>query len=122
MIAVAENYKFGLYLKNLRTQNNLTLKDLDRASGVSFGSISRMEDAKQDPNPDMLRKLAPALGVPYEEMLVMAGILDPKEETNKETNFPEDIQEIIRIANKLNHEQRQKLISIAKTVFPEVLN
>ncbi|HEX7715090.1 MAG TPA: helix-turn-helix transcriptional regulator [Bacillota bacterium] len=119
---MAENYKFGLYLKNLRTQNNLTLKDLDRASGVSFGSISRMEDAKQDPNPDMLRKLAPALGVPYEEMLVMAGILDPKEETNKETNFPEDIQEIIRIANKLNHEQRQKLISIAKTVFPEVLN
>jgi transcriptional regulator with XRE-family HTH domain len=110
------NNEFGSYLKKLRQRNDLTIMEVEIKSGVSSGSISRMESGKQDPSPDLLRKLAPALGVIYEEMMVEAGFLD---EIPNYSDVPDDIRNIIGICEKLTPEQRQKLTDMIKVMFPE---
>ncbi|MEL7568371.1 MAG: helix-turn-helix transcriptional regulator [Eubacteriaceae bacterium] len=70
----AEN--FGKYIKNLRSDRNLTLRQLEIKSGVSNSYLSQLENGKRGiPSPDILRKLSLALGVSYQELMAVAGYL-----------------------------------------------
>lgn len=66
---------FGEYLRELRKEKGLTLTQLSEISGVSHPYISQIENDKFKPSPDILKKLAGPLGVPYTELLHKAGIL-----------------------------------------------
>lgn len=68
--------QFGEYLKYLRNLRGLSILELARLSTVSPSYISRLEGgSRQSPKPDVLRKLAPHLGIGYSEMMVKAGYL-----------------------------------------------
>lgn len=61
--------EFGKYLSKLRKQAGYkSQRKLAIASGVSNGSISRIEAGIQQPDPETLRLLSIALGVPHEEL------------------------------------------------------
>lgn len=67
---------FGKYLKDLRVAAHLTLRQVEIQAGVSDSYLSQVENGKRGiPSADILKKLAPVYGVPYEEMLVAAGYL-----------------------------------------------
>lgn len=72
--------EFGEYLKGLRREKKLTIRQLDLYSGVSNSYISQMErGARGIPSPDILKKLAKPLGVSYEELMAKAGYFDSGE-------------------------------------------
>lgn len=66
--------EFGRFIKNLRDQAGLTLRQLERSSGVSNSYLSQLENGKKGfPSPDILEKLASPLKVSYTELMDKAG-------------------------------------------------
>ena len=56
-------------LKELRREQVLSLRELERKSGVSYNTIWRIEDGRQGAHPRTIRKLAEALGVRPSELI-----------------------------------------------------
>lgn len=69
----------GEYIKDLRKARHYSQRKLGLLSRVSNTTIKRMEDGAIFPKPVTLRKLAPWLGVSYEELMNVAGYLEKKE-------------------------------------------
>ncbi|WP_168735432.1 helix-turn-helix domain-containing protein [Cohnella fermenti] len=69
---------FGQYLRNLRKQAGLTLKELGMSTDLSYSYLSQLErgergGVKKIPSPEILKKLHKPLGVRYAELMVKAG-------------------------------------------------
>jgi len=69
--------KISKKLKQMRKENNLTLKELSNKSGVSISFISDIENGRRNPSIETLKVLARALDTSAGEFL--------KEEPMKET-------------------------------------
>lgn len=68
---------FGTYLKQLRKEKPISQRELADKAGISNAEISRIETGDRlKPSPNVLRAIAPILGVPYEELMVKAGYLN----------------------------------------------
>lgn len=80
--------EFGLFLANLRERNGYkSQRKLAEISGISNGSIARIESGTQKPQPETLKALSNHLkGITYEELLEKAGYL-----TKSENNFLGDL-------------------------------
>jgi transcriptional regulator with XRE-family HTH domain len=59
-----------LRIEELRKRNFLTLQELADRSGVTISTLSRIENGLQDPRPSTVRKIAAALGIEPQELLV----------------------------------------------------
>ncbi|MEV2287308.1 helix-turn-helix transcriptional regulator [Paenibacillus larvae] len=70
--------EFGSYLRKLRKKQGLSTRSLAELSGVSQSYISHVEIGRKPsvPSPEILDKLATALGVPYRTLMRKAGYLD----------------------------------------------
>ena len=60
---------FGLKLKQLRQQRNLSFADLSKASGLSVSYLNEIEKGKKYPKTDKIIGLADALGVSYDQLV-----------------------------------------------------
>jgi transcriptional regulator with XRE-family HTH domain len=58
-------------LKELRQRRVLTLREVEEESGVSYNTIWRLENGHTEARPSTIRKLAAALGVEPEELIVV---------------------------------------------------
>lgn len=73
--------KFGHYLRELRKQAGLTLREIEDRTGISNSYLSQLENGYIDqPSPRNLQKLAEAYGISYESLMTQAGYLAPREE------------------------------------------
>lgn len=93
--------KFGIYFAKIREQSGYkSQRQLHIASGVSNGTISRIEAGTQKSKPETLKKLAPFLkNVTYEELMNATGYLD--EQTKKNQNEENSLNEIEKIIKDL---------------------
>ncbi len=92
-----EPIEFGRYLRSLRKQKKITIRQLELYSGVSHAYLSQIENGKRGlPSPEILRKLSKPLEVPYEELMYKAGYIDFIE-------VPDDVVEGIR-DNKISRD------------------
>ena len=73
--------ELGDSLRELRKRKHLSLRDIEKESGVSGSYLSQVEQGKRHPSADLLRKIAPTYGASVRELLVMAGYLDEPEAT-----------------------------------------
>lgn len=67
-----ENYIkliFGLKLKQIRTDKNLSLFGLSKLSGLSKSYLNEIEHGKKYPKPDKIAILSEKLDVPYDQMV-----------------------------------------------------
>jgi transcriptional regulator with XRE-family HTH domain len=66
----------GAYLRQLRRERKLTLRDVEEATGrnVSNAYLSQVENGRK-PSPDVLDSLASAYGVDYVDLMRRAGYL-----------------------------------------------
>lgn len=73
-----DNIEFGHYLKDLRKQQKLTLKQVAKDASISDTYLSQIENAKKDnfPSSEILIRLAKPLGVHYSVILNHAGYVD----------------------------------------------
>jgi len=80
-----EESNFGHFLKSLRDRQRMSLRDVERESGVSNAYIAQLEKGDRPaPSPDILKKLARAYNVTVRELLLRAGYLDEPEVTATE--------------------------------------
>jgi transcriptional regulator with XRE-family HTH domain len=74
--AASPEQTLGQYLRNLRQARQLTLREVEDASGVSNPYLSQLETDKiAKPSPHVLHKLAPVYGASYETLMEKAGYL-----------------------------------------------
>ncbi|MCX5999503.1 MAG: helix-turn-helix transcriptional regulator, partial [Chloroflexi bacterium] len=69
----------GDFLRDLRHKKRLSLRDVGEKVYVSASYLSQIETGERQPSAEILRKLAPAYGVPVRDILEIAGILDEPE-------------------------------------------
>lgn len=60
---------FGLKLKQIRTDKNLSLFGLSKVSGLSKSYLNEIENGKKYPKPDKIAALSESLNVPYDQMV-----------------------------------------------------
>lgn len=73
-------HSLGSRLRQLREARGLSLRDLEDVTGLSNGYLSLLENDKiKQPKPPALHKLADALGVPYTELMGLAGYLSDRD-------------------------------------------
>ena len=66
--------RFAGFLASLRQRKNLTLRDVERETGVSNAYVSQLEKGKiKAPSPVVLNKLAELYGVKYAVLMKEAG-------------------------------------------------
>jgi len=66
--------KLGKALSSAREREGLTLRDVERATGVSNAYLSQLEnDRIKSPSPNVLHTLAQLYGVPYSALMSAAG-------------------------------------------------
>lgn len=78
----------GRQLEQARTSRAWSLRDAEKASGVSNSYISQIERGDVEPSPDVLRKLAEAYSVPFAVLMEAAGYLVKRSEPKEETKVP----------------------------------
>jgi len=65
--------EFGDYIRNLRKERKMGVRELERRSGISQAYISQIETGKRDtPKPIMINKLSKGLDVSYIELMIKA--------------------------------------------------
>ena len=80
-----EESNLGHFLKSLRDKQRMSLRDVEKESGVSNAYIAQLEKGDRPaPSPDILKKLARAYNVTVRELLLRAGYLDEPEVTATE--------------------------------------
>lgn len=85
----------GEFIKQKRTEKNISSRELARRSGVSQPYISQLENNKViNPTNDILRKLAIGLGISYNDLLKKTYLLS-------NNNFGELVREI-RLSKRLS--------------------
>jgi len=68
--------KFGDYLRTLRNEKKLSLRELEKLSGVSSSYLGLIERGQRPiPGADILKQLAPIYDVPVRDLLTAAGYL-----------------------------------------------
>jgi predicted transcriptional regulator len=60
---------FGLKLKQIRTDKNLSLFGMSKLSGLSKSYLNEIENGKKYPKPDKIAILSEKLDVPYDQMV-----------------------------------------------------
>ena len=68
---------FGEYIRTLREEQRLSLREVEKLSGVSNSYLGLIERGQRPiPQADILKKLAPAYDVPVRDLLKAAGYLE----------------------------------------------
>lgn len=73
-----------LQIKELRKQNNITMKRLGEIVGVSESCISQYENGKRQPDNDMLKRLADFFNVSVDQLLGRKETVSLDEQLSKE--------------------------------------
>ena len=75
------------YIKEKRANRGFSLRKLADLSDVSHTEIKRIEDGlRKQPSPAVLRTIAVALGVSYEEIMEVAGYVLPVRAKSTQTS------------------------------------
>lgn len=64
-----KDYKFGRYLQKIRQSKNITQEELAEKIGTSQTWIAYIETGRNQPNLDMLQKIAKVLGVKVKDLI-----------------------------------------------------
>jgi len=69
----------GDYLRDVRNKKRLSLREVGEMVAVSASYLSQIETGERKAGAELLRRLAPAYGVPVRDLLELAGYLDEPE-------------------------------------------
>lgn len=69
----------GKHLKAVRHSHDLTLLDIEAATGISNAYLSMLENGKiKKPSPQKLQDLAEAYQLAFEDLMCLAGYIPPR--------------------------------------------
>ncbi|AJD31507.1 helix-turn-helix transcriptional regulator [Clostridium sporogenes] len=117
--------KFGEFFKNIRTEKGLSQRQLAELSHISNTEISRIESGeRRNPSPNILKSLAPHLGISYGELMIKAGYIDESIEHEKYTEHifrkaDGELADTIRLAKTI-HDKDCEILTIMNRVACEL--
>lgn len=83
--------EFGLYIRKLRNEKEMTIRQLELYSGVSNSYLSQLENGKRGiPSPDIIKKISNGLKVDYNDLMIKAGYMDKELTSRKEIDSLSD--------------------------------
>ncbi len=86
---------FGSYMRQLRKQKGLTLKQVETEAHVSNAYLSQIERSlRRPPHPDILKRLARVYEVTHRELLIAAGYLEAEAEQIKRQQIESAFQHV----------------------------
>jgi transcriptional regulator with XRE-family HTH domain len=103
----------GEYLREQRSNAQLSLRQLADAAGVSNPYLSQIERGLRKPSADILQQLAKALRISAETLYVQAGILDERDQEGLE------LRAAILADTAINEKQKQVLLQIYESFRKE---
>lgn len=68
--------ELGLYLKRCRDIKDLSLREVDKLTGISYTHLNMIENGKRNVTPALLRTLANLYGLDYLDLYEKAGYID----------------------------------------------
>ncbi|WP_409069436.1 helix-turn-helix domain-containing protein [Clostridium sp. FAM 1755] len=117
--------QFGEFLKNIRKEKGLSQRQLAELSHISNTEISRIESGeRQNPSPNILKSIAPHIGLSYGELMIKAGYIDESIEHEKYTEHifrkaNGEFADTIRLAKNIN-DKDSELLTIMNRVTCEL--
>ena len=107
--------EFGIYIRTLRKRVGLTLREIEEQTGISNAYLSQIEQGHRNPpSPAMLKRLAKALGVSQNQLMVEAGYLEETKSADR-TEDKERIESIFELVSQdplCSFGQRAKKLSL----------
>jgi transcriptional regulator with XRE-family HTH domain len=108
---------FGKFMRDLRLKRKFTITHLSRESGISTEDIESIEKGKGEiPLPGLLRKLAKALDVRFQQLMVAAGYWE-SHEINQDLCCMIWQPDLRFLGNKITEEQKLQLAAILEVLF-----
>ena len=78
-----DNVELGEYLKEIRENKKLSLREVNKLTDISFTYLNMIENGKRNVNPTLLRNLAKVYNVDYLDLYEKAGYIDLIEDEKK---------------------------------------
>jgi len=101
----------GEYLKRARESSQLTLREVEKQTGVSNAYISQLESGKvAQPSPNILHKLCTLYGASYAEAFQLSGYPSPRVARPSNGNAP--LQRLGQVTNQEAEELEKYLAFI----------
>ncbi|HIQ89151.1 TPA: helix-turn-helix transcriptional regulator [Candidatus Galligastranaerophilus faecipullorum] len=92
--------QIGAFIANKRNEKNITIRELNKITGVSIGVISDLENAKSMPRVETIIKLAEALEISLS--LIFENMKPATQKTsNKSKIIPDDMNKYDKISTLL---------------------
>ena len=105
---MATKLSFGERIKGLRLDRDIGLRELGRLVDISAMHISNLEKERVMPSPELVTKIAVTLEADVDELLHLAGLVDPQVVDVIQDN-PYQAPSLLRSAKNLTPEQWEKL-------------
>jgi transcriptional regulator with XRE-family HTH domain len=108
--------EFGKYIEKSRLQAGFRTRDsLAQTSGVWGTTIARIEEGRtKTPSIETLKRLAPFLKIPYEDLLKAAGFLEDNSALKIETAENRIYNELDRAIKDLTLEEQKAVLQFIK--------
>lgn len=78
------NKELGMYLKNARNAKDLSLRDVNKLTDISYSYLNMIENGKRNVTPALLKNLAKLYNLDYIDLYEKAGYIDLIEDEKKD--------------------------------------
>ena len=95
--------QLGRTIRILRQAKSLKVTDVARTSGVSVPFLSLVENGEQQPSLDVVRRIANALGIPSEALVVMGMGGSLKTRDRRASALADTVGRLIEMEGRLKH-------------------
>ena len=108
------NKEFSVAIKNIRSNNGLTMQDLAKQLNVTKSAVNMWENKGVVPRDEVLLKISKLFNVSIDRLL------GNNVETIDESNDDKRISYIQRNLRQLNHKQLEQAENMLKAVFDDI--
>lgn len=77
--------ELGAYLKSIRKAKDISLREVDKKTGISYTHLNMIENGKRNVTPALLRNLAELYNINYIDLYEKAGYIDLIEDERNDT-------------------------------------
>jgi repressor LexA len=70
------NIELGEYLKNIRENKGISLREVEKLTGIGYSHLSMIENGKRNVTPALLKNLSQIYGADYIDLYEKAGYID----------------------------------------------
>ncbi|MGB5157275.1 helix-turn-helix domain-containing protein [Desulfobacterium sp. N47] len=96
-------------LKELRTAKDLSLRQVEKKTGVSNAYLSQLENGKiKEPSPHILHKLAEVYDTSYNNLMKLAGYIHKIEGENVSKKIMSDVA--FKAMTELNDDEKEAVL------------